>query len=113
MIKGRWRNARSRSSNSNGGSIGSSSVSGSSFEGTNSDQNSRTFGQPNKHIQFPKGCLKIELLKLYDGKLMGSNRIPGPIIRKIVTFQHVYIREYERTVGDNPSCSSGAPVRYA
>jgi hypothetical protein len=27
-------------------------------------------------------------------------------------FQEVYIREFERILGDNPSCSSGAPIRY-
>ena len=27
-------------------------------------------------------------------------------------FKSVVIREYARTVGDNPSCSSGPPVRY-
>lgn len=27
-------------------------------------------------------------------------------------FDKVKIREYARTVGDNPSCSSGPPVRY-
>ena len=27
-------------------------------------------------------------------------------------FDKVIIREYARTVGDNPSCSSGPPVRY-
>lgn len=29
-----------------------------------------------------------------------------------ITFKSVGIREYARTVGDNPSCSSGPPVRY-
>ena len=27
-----------------------------------------------------------------------------------VRFQHVRMKEYERIIGDNPSCSSGAPV---
>ena len=113
MIKSRWRNVRRRSSNGNDGSVGSSSVSGSSFDSANTISNSKTFDSLVKHIQLPKGCLKVksdDILKLYDEKLMGSNRIPR--IQKIVTFQHVYIREYERIVGDNPSCSSGAPVRY-
>ena len=30
-----------------------------------------------------------------------------------IRFKSVGIREYARTVGDNPSCSSGPPVRYA
>jgi hypothetical protein len=29
-----------------------------------------------------------------------------------VRFRTVYIREYERIIGDNPSCSSGAPIRF-
>jgi hypothetical protein len=32
--------------------------------------------------------------------------------KKSVSFQEVYIREFERILGDNPSCSSGAPIRY-
>ena len=31
---------------------------------------------------------------------------------KYVTWEDVHIRQYERTVGDNPSCSSGAPLRW-
>jgi hypothetical protein len=27
-----------------------------------------------------------------------------------IQFRYVYIREYARTVGDNPSCSTGAPI---
>jgi hypothetical protein len=27
-----------------------------------------------------------------------------------VRFRHVQVREFERIIGDNPSCSSGAPV---
>lgn len=30
--------------------------------------------------------------------------------RKAVRFDEVHIREYERTLGDNPSCSSGPPI---
>jgi hypothetical protein len=29
-----------------------------------------------------------------------------------VRWKNVHVREYERTLGDNPSCSSGAPVTY-
>ena len=32
--------------------------------------------------------------------------------RQSVLFKVIEIREYERTVGDNPSCSSGPPVSY-
>ena len=31
---------------------------------------------------------------------------------KGITFGNIGIREYARTLGDNPSCSSGPPVRY-
>lgn len=31
--------------------------------------------------------------------------------RKRVGFQTVQVREYERVIGDNPSCSNGAPIR--
>jgi len=30
-----------------------------------------------------------------------------------INFDRITIREYARTVGDNPSCSCGPPVRYA
>jgi hypothetical protein len=30
---------------------------------------------------------------------------------RAIQFDQVFIREYARTVGDNPSCSSGPPVR--
>lgn len=30
--------------------------------------------------------------------------------RKSVRFNDIQIRDYERTVGDNPSCSSGPPI---
>jgi hypothetical protein len=36
----------------------------------------------------------------------------GMTLRKSVSFTEVNIREYERILGDNPSCSSGAPIRY-
>jgi hypothetical protein len=113
MMKNRWRNVRRRSSNGNSSSVGSSSASGSSFDSTNTELNAKTIDPLVNHVQLPKGCLKgqsDDLLKLYDKKLMGSKRQPR--IRKFVTFQHVFIREYERTIGDNPSCSKGAPVRY-
>jgi hypothetical protein len=29
---------------------------------------------------------------------------------KSVRFQQVQVREYERIIGDNPSCSSGVPI---
>jgi hypothetical protein len=32
--------------------------------------------------------------------------------RKEVSFRSVHVREFERVIGDNPSCSSGAPIAY-
>jgi hypothetical protein len=29
-----------------------------------------------------------------------------------VRFRHVVVREFERVIGDNPSCSGGAPISY-
>lgn len=111
MMKNRWKNARRRSSNGNSSSVGSSSASGSSFDSTNTELNSKPVEPLVKYTQLPKGCLKgqsDDLLKLYDKKLMGSKR--QPMVRKFVRFQDVFVREYERTIGDNPSCSKGAPV---
>jgi hypothetical protein len=34
-----------------------------------------------------------------------------PVDKGRIKFKNVGIREYARTVGDNPSCSSGPPVR--
>jgi hypothetical protein len=34
----------------------------------------------------------------------------GVFANRSIEFHHVEIREYARTVGDNPSCSSGAPI---
>lgn len=115
MMKSRWRRVRRRDSNGNSSSVGSSSASGSSCDSTTNELNSRAHFPPEKNVQSLKGCLKgksDDLLKLYDTKLMGTTRQQPPRIRKFVTFQHVFVREYERTVGDNPSCSKGVPVRY-
>jgi hypothetical protein len=40
----------------------------------------------------------------------GASTGSGSLWRKAVRFNRIYIREYERTLGDNPSCSSGPPV---
>jgi hypothetical protein len=34
-------------------------------------------------------------------------------LKRRISFKHIEIREYNRTIGDNPSCSSGPPVTYA
>jgi hypothetical protein len=109
MMKNRWRKARRRSSDGNSSSIGFSSASSGSFDSTSGEFNSdETF--VNK-LSIRKGCLKgqDDILKQYHTKMMASKQQLKK--RKFVTFQSVFIREYERTVGDNPSCSRGAPVR--
>lgn len=48
-----------------------------------------------------------------DIMIRTSTSSGGPAKRRpSVLFQAIEIREYERTVGDNPSCSSGPPVSY-
>lgn len=39
-----------------------------------------------------------------------DNKESSPSDDKLVRFNHIHLREYERVVGDNPSCSSGAPI---
>jgi len=41
--------------------------------------------------------------------VMTGNYDTGKKVHR-VAFQSVYIREYTRALGDNPSCSSGAPI---
>jgi hypothetical protein len=43
-----------------------------------------------------------------DELTSSSRKIPGN--RRGVKFAYVQVREYERIISDNPSCSSGAPV---
>lgn len=107
MIKRYWRKPRRRYRNTDRSS-GSFSCDSASFEFSYEF----TAGSY-KHINLPKGCLKSRCDRQQDqhaDKLVISNQIINA--RKVVTFQHVCIREYERIVGDNPSCSRGAPVRY-
>jgi hypothetical protein len=37
---------------------------------------------------------------------------PSRLRRHRVSFKEVQVREFNRTIGDNPSCSSGCPIRY-
>jgi hypothetical protein len=50
-----------------------------------------------------RGCLKTPSEAARTAKAQRRLR---------VRFQVVHIREYERIIGDNPSCSSGAPIGY-
>ena len=38
------------------------------------------------------------------------NGTPKPIIKKRVCFHNIHVRDYDQTIGDNPSCSYGTPV---
>jgi hypothetical protein len=41
-----------------------------------------------------------------------SAKVSRAALRRRVKFRHVVVREFERVIGDNPSCSGGAPVAY-
>jgi hypothetical protein len=53
----------------------------------------------------PKSCLKASPL---PSGMDGSHSALKP--RFSVVFDRIKIREYERTLGDNPSCTSGPPI---
>ena len=53
----------------------------------------------------PKSCLKASPL---PSRMNGSHSALKP--RLSVVFDRIKIREYERTLGDNPSCTSGPPI---
>ena len=46
-----------------------------------------------------------------EGKVdTDSSSGSGPTGRRGIEFKDILIREYARTIGDNPSCSSGPPI---
>lgn len=48
-----------------------------------------------------------------DSPIVGTVPAAAPPIRRVdsnVSFQSVNVREYDRTIGDNPSCSYGIPI---
>ena len=51
-----------------------------------------------------RSCLKKPALE------RSSSSSPSPKLRNSVTFSVVQVREFERTVGDNPSCSTGPAI---
>jgi excinuclease UvrABC ATPase subunit len=53
-----------------------------------------------------KSALK---LKTYSESLLVNYGESG-VGKKSLKFKDIIIREYERTLGDNPSCSSGPPM---
>jgi hypothetical protein len=120
MIKMHWKNRRKRDCNSNLSSNESSSdAGGSSYDSSIPEMNSPTGSilkvSPVRHSnqQVPKGCLKMTNggpTRRNETQLMGSHR--QQLSHKCVSFREVKVREYERIIGDNPSCTSGPPIRY-
>jgi hypothetical protein len=66
-------------------------------------QQQRTGAAPSR--EDPKSCLKTSPLPFG----MNGNH-PAFKPRFSVSFDRIKIREYERTLGDNPSCTSGPPI---
>ena len=62
----------------------------------------RSLGIALEGIPAPKGCLKQD--QTSTAGVASYQRPPS------VRFDRVIVREYERTVGDNPSCTSGPPI---
>lgn len=65
-----------------------------------------------------KSIMKVKTLKdsltspdNCAGKSNGINRLVRVESPSSVTFNHVAVREYALVIGDNPSCSEGAPLR--
>lgn len=57
---------------------------------------------------------RSSILRKSSGELSASSRrsfASTSTHTSSVSFDHVTVREYEVTIGDNPSCSSGAPIR--
>ena len=75
-------------------------------------------GKPRRCLSLPtyfsstKSIMKRRTLDESLHSTYGSE--DGLISRKHLSlqFDKINIREYSRTVGDNPSCSSGPPIRY-
>jgi len=54
----------------------------------------------------PRSCLKRSAVP----SAAAAARTPPALLN--VRFREVQVREFERIIGDNPSCSSGAPIGY-
>jgi hypothetical protein len=61
----------------------------------------------------PKSIMKKRTIDESLHSTYGSEEMITGLSRKLdsLKFDKICIREYSRTVGDNPSCSSGPPVR--
>lgn len=70
----------------------------------------RTFSQSNSESSITTSIMKVKTL---EESISGKNKrgdIRVVISETAVDFDTCHIREYERELGDNPSCSSGAPI---
>jgi hypothetical protein len=67
------------------------------------------------HVK-PEGVMRVvtldESLHTKDISRKGKKAKEGSTIKRSLSYNEVQIREYERVVGDNPSVSSGPPIRY-
>uniref|UniRef100_A0A7S3L534 Uncharacterized protein n=1 Tax=Amphora coffeiformis TaxID=265554 RepID=A0A7S3L534_9STRA len=65
-------------------------------------------GSNSRHSTLTKSVLKHSTVQESISVTYGANRGDNP--RRGIQLKDIEIREYERTLGDNPSCSSGPPV---
>jgi hypothetical protein len=129
--------ANNRQDTAGGGSAGGAASGGGASEsggsgcgGGGSDGGSSSQNSP----PIPRGCIRLTSSNS-DGPGNGSNgtltvslegadgnsnlttstatnRSRSRRRRRRVRFRHVVVREFERVIGDNPSCSGGAPISY-
>ena len=76
---------------------------------------SRSTSLPTRLWRPKKGIMKFVSADESMHKVYGQNTQPGTdseddSSKGNIQFKAVEIREYARTVGDNPSCSSGPPI---
>ena len=87
-----------------------SSSRGSLRNASASARTSRSMSVPTYRPHLIKGILKYSTEDESIHSTYGSNESKDSCERKGITFKDIMIREYARTVGDNPSCSSGPPI---
>ena len=104
---GRSQSDQRYQSTTKSGESGGRSVNSSSRQSEGSDHHSATTGSSGSSVHVSKSSAggRRSLQHSVD------NRTPirSPA-EKSVQFKEIYIRDYERIVGDNPSCSSGPPI---
>ena len=98
------RDQSTRSGNSVGSRSGNSRLSGSC-----SPENSVPFEQRSQNSHGSNGSGAVSRTSSARGSYQ-SERSKRSQQEKSVRFNEIQIRDYERVVGDNPSCSSGPPI---